>query len=147
MKPRKPSRKPGIVRLFGPPNTSGHLSLSTVKQRAARILGRFSRYARKELDKQKISLPPALNLIHHPQYGLTLGTGHPQHEKILVWITGNAKLAKRFKEVEVLFEVIRALEHPGVTLADEICFHIGLTSAGPIAYFAVNTYTPTNNIA
>lgn len=132
----KPTSRPTWGRLFG---TDAHsdklLPLNAVKRRAARALGRFDRYVRRELAKCKVVLPPALNLVSHQHGEVRLGTDHPQGDAITVWLTGNAKLTKRFKEVEVLFEIVRAAENPGVILADNIRFFIGLTSAGPIAYF------------
>ncbi|GGY25910.1 hypothetical protein [Paludibacterium paludis] len=128
----------GLVRLFGPAVANHNLTLSGVRKRAGKALDRFDRYVRLELESQGVALPPAVDLVSCPNCELALGSEHPQSDTILAWMSGNVKLAKRFKEVEVLYELIRAAEQPDAGLPDEICFHIGVTSAGPVAYFAVH---------
>lgn len=128
----------GLVRLFGPAVKNENLTLGGVRKRAGKALDRFVRYVRSELDARNVTLPPAIDLVSCPNCELTLGAPHPQQEVIESWMSGNVKLAKRFKEVEVFYELIRAAEQPDEGLPDQICFHIGLTSAGPVAYFAAH---------
>lgn len=140
MQTEKSKSKTRWGRLFGPTARSDKLlPLNAIKRRAARALGRFDHYARRELEKHKVTLPPALNFVSHQQGELALGVDHPQRDTINAWLAGNAKLAKRFKEVEILFEIVYAAENPGIVLSNTIHFHIGLTSAGPIAYFEGRT--------
>ncbi len=131
-----------LARLFGAPNGGEALPLSGIRERAMRELSQFSALVREELDGLKISIPPAISLVSCSDCQLTLGSDHPQRERILAWLDGNDRVAKYFKEVEVLFEVVRATENLGVTFAEDSCFHIGLTSAGPIAYFQDLECTP-----
>lgn len=124
-----------LARLFGAANGGEALPLSGIRERASKELSQFSRMAREELTAQGISIPPAINLISCSGCQLSLESTHPQADAICRWLDGNDRIAKYFKEVEVLFELVRAAENAGDTFTEESCFHIGLTSAGPVAYF------------
>ncbi|WP_293763005.1 hypothetical protein [uncultured Aquitalea sp.] len=126
---------PGITRLFGAPGDDGSISLVAIRERANKQLGRFADLAQEQLATLGISMPPAISLVSCPGCSLTLGNKHPQAEEILAWLDGNSNVSSLFKEVEVLFELVRAAEVAGDTVPDTSCFHIGLTSAGPIAFF------------
>ncbi|MDN0074956.1 hypothetical protein QU481_08615 [Crenobacter sp. SG2303] len=129
------TKNPGLARLFGQGNQDGRLTLAAIRARASRQLAKFSKLVEQQLAELSISIPPAIGLVSCPNRELTIENDHPQAEAIRAWLTGNVRIAKRFKEVEVLFEIVRAAEQPGVTLPSTACFHIGLTSAGPVAYF------------
>lgn len=131
-----------LARLFGTANGGEALPLSGIRERAMRELSQFSAIVREELASLDISIPPAISLVSCSDCQLTLESEHPQRDRILAWLDGNDRVAKYFKEVEVLFEVVRATENLGVTFAEDSCFHIGLTSAGPIAYFQDQQCTP-----
>ncbi|MCW3481561.1 hypothetical protein OL229_18645 [Neisseriaceae bacterium JH1-16] len=129
------TKNPGLERLFGRGNKDGRLTLAAIRARASRQLAKFSKLVEQQLAEHSITIPPAIGLVSCPSCELTIDNAHPQAEAVRTWLTGNVKVAKHFKEVEVLFEIVRATEQPGVTLASTACFHIGLTSAGPVAYF------------
>jgi len=135
MQSRRTGNNPGLKRIFGPAAETGVLTLSAIRQRAQRQLSKFDAEAREELKQLNIDIPPGISLVSCPHCQLTLGSDHPQSAALLQWLTGNTAIAKRFKEVEVLFEMVRATEAPGQMFAAESCFHIGLTRAGPVAYF------------
>ena len=124
-----------LSRLFGSANGGEALPLSGIRERAMRELSQFSGIVREELASQNISIPPAISFVSCPNCELALDSDHPQQTLINSWLTDNHRVAKYFKEVEVLFEVVRATENLGVVFGDDSCFHIGITSAGPIAYF------------
>lgn len=124
-----------LARLFGAANGGEALPLSGIRERAMRELSQFATIVAEELAGLEITIPPAISLVSCTNCQLTLESEHPQRERILTWLDGNHRIAKYFKEVEVLFEVVRATENLGITFAEDSCFHIGLTSAGPIAYF------------
>jgi|GEM_PF-3374097 len=126
---------PGFVRLFGHAGVDGSITLQAIRERANKQLARFASLAEEELVARQISMPPAISLVSCPGCSLTLENNHPQSDEILDWLSNNAKLSSQFKEVEVLFEIVRATEAAGETFPESSCFHIGLTSAGPIAYF------------
>ena len=126
---------PGLIHLFGQAGEDGSISLQAIRDRASKQLTRFAALAEKELEARQISMPPAISLVSCPGCSLTLENNHPQADDILTWLAGNATVSSLFKEVEVLFEIIRATEYAGETFPESSCFHIGLTSAGPIAYF------------
>jgi hypothetical protein len=125
----------GLQSLFGQQDENGTLPLAGIRARARRQLTKFGTQITQELQAAGIECPPAISLTSGPQAGISLENEHPQAAAILKWLDGNVKVAKKFKEIEVLFEIVRAAENPGTTLPASACFHIGLTSAGAIAYF------------
>lgn len=135
MATRHAGHNPGLKHIFGPDADRGTLSLAAIRRRAQRQLSRFDRQARQELENRGIGIPPAISLISCPQTGLTLEGGHPQEADLKRWIDGNTPLANSFKEVEVLFEMVRTAEAPDQRFSPLNRLHIGLTRAGPVAYF------------
>jgi hypothetical protein len=133
----------GLHNIFGPAADTGAIPLTVIRRRAKRQLSRFDKFAREQLAEIGIAIPPAISLISCPECDLTIDNRHPQLDTLLRWIEGNTLLAKNFKEVEVLFEMVRAAELPGQTFPLSSCFHIGLTSAGPVAYFEEHICSPT----
>ncbi|MBV8047694.1 MAG: hypothetical protein JO171_11105 [Paludibacterium sp.] len=136
---------PGLKRIFGQTAEKEGVTLTAIRRRAQRQLSKFGVFAREQLDARGITIPPGVGLVGCHNCALTLDGEHPQAEALYAWIEGNVKLAKNFKEVEVLFEMLRAAEHPGQTEPVNSCFHIGLTSAGPVAYFQEHLCTPQGN--
>ena len=132
---------PGLVRLFGQAEAGEAVSLTAIRGRASKQLSRFAALAQQQLADRAVTIPPALSLVSCPECELVLESQHPQADAIRAWLRGNSAIAKKFKEVEVLFEIVRAAEHPGVVFPEASCFHIGLTSAGPIAYFEDHSCT------
>lgn len=135
-------RDSGLQNIFGHAAQEEVLPLATIRRRAKRQLSRFDRFAREQLDALGVSTPPAISLISCPECALTVDNQHPQLELLMKWIAGNTQLEKNFKEVEVLFEMVRAAEMPGQIFPPTSCFHIGLTSAGPVAYFEEHVCPP-----
>ncbi|TDR78315.1 hypothetical protein [Paludibacterium purpuratum] len=133
---------PGLQRIFGPAAEKGGVTLTAIRRRAQRQLSKFDQFAREQLEQRDVTLPPGIGLVSCPSCSLTLDCDHPQTEVLRQWIDGNVRLAKNFKEVEVLFEMLRAAETPGQTFPSTSCFHIGLTSAGPVAYFQEHICPP-----
>lgn len=146
MQSRRTGGNPGLRRIFGPVVETGALPLAAIRQRAQRQLSKFNTEARKELQERGIEIPPGIGLLSCPQCALKAEGDHPQFEAIEQWLNGNSKIAKRFKEVEVLFEMVRAAESLGETFPVDSCFHIGLTRAGPVAYFQDHVCTPVEHL-
>lgn len=132
----------GLHNIFGSTAESGAIPLAVIRRRAKRQLSKFDKFAREQISGLGIDIPPAISLISCPECALTVDNRHPQLDVLLKWIEGNTLLAKNFKEVEILFEMVRAAEAPGQTFPSTSCFHIGLTSAGPVAYFEEHVCTP-----
>lgn len=124
-----------LARLFGSANGGEALPLSGIRERASKELSQFAGLVRSELAPLGIAIPPAISFVSCNHCALTLENEHPQRDAILGWLEGNDRVAKYFKEVEVLFELVRAAENAGEIFPEDSCFHIGLTSAGPVAYF------------
>nr|WP_294864436.1 hypothetical protein [uncultured Pseudogulbenkiania sp.] len=125
---------PGLARLFGEADSGSAVSLAGIRERANKQLSRFVALAQQQLAQRTVTIPPALSLVGQDGE-LVLESQHPQAEAIREWLKGNSEIVKKFKEVEVLFEIVRAAEHPGVVFPETSRFHVGLTSAGPVAYF------------
>lgn len=130
----EPSPHSGLQTLFGKQDESGAVSLTSIRARARRQLTKFGALVAQQLEAAAIHCPPPISLAGTAD-GISLENDHPQAEIINKWLSGNVKIAKKFKEVEVLFEIVRTAENAGQPLPPSACFHIGLTSAGPIAYF------------
>lgn len=124
-----------LARLFGSANGGEALPLSGIRERASKELSQFASLVRSELAPLGIAIPPAISFVSYNHCALTLENEHPQRDAILGWLEGNDRIAKYFKEVEVLFELVRAAENAGDVFPEDSCFHVGLTSAGPVAYF------------
>ncbi len=142
MSSQSTASNPGLIHLFGHTGDDGSISLQAIRERASKQLSRFAAQAEEELTARHISMPPAISLVSCPGCSLTLENNHPQADDILTWLASNARISSLFKEVEVLFEIIRATESAGETFPETSCFHIGLTSAGPIAYFEDHVCSP-----
>jgi hypothetical protein len=138
-------RDTGLQHIFGHAAESESIPLTVIRRRAKRQLSRFDKLAREQLASLDVGIPPAIGLINCPECALTVDNRHPQLDILLKWIDGNTLLEKRFKEVEVLFEMVRAAEMPGRTFPATSCFHIGLTSAGPVAYFEDHVCPPAGS--
>ena len=113
---------------------TSHLAPAEIKHKAGVQLEQFSRLVRKQLADRFIDIPPALSLVDCPNCSMTLGSPHPQEEEIIAWLDGNLAVHQAFKEVELIYEMVTLLEQGGHE-QDGLNFHIGLTSAGNVAYF------------
>ncbi|MCP9760698.1 hypothetical protein EGI20_15600 [Aquitalea sp. S1-19] len=129
------SAQSSVQKLFNLPDDAEALPLSAIRQRAGHRLGEFAIYAQDALAGMGISIPPAISFVSCPNCALEINSTHPQSAEIQTWLDGSIGAQERFKKVEVLYELIHASENAGETLAADICFHIGLSSIGPIAYF------------
>ncbi len=84
-----------------------------------------------------ISLPPAIEFTGTEEGNMVVGGHHPEADLIDAEICCDIQLAQYFKEVEVEFELLRALEceSRGTVRQMDERFHLGLTSTGPVVYF------------
>ena len=84
-----------------------------------------------------ISLPPAIEFTGTEEGNMVVGGRHPEADLIDAEICCDIQLAQYFKEVEVEFELLRALEceSRGTVRQMDERFHLGLTSTGPVIYF------------
>lgn len=131
----EPQSLSGLKILFGQEDKHGALPLENIRSRARRQLTKFGAYVSQALEASGINCPPVISLVGTADHMVTLDNNHPQGETIGQWLNGNVELAKKFKEVEVLFELVRAAENAGTTFPKESRFHVGFTSAGAVAYF------------
>ncbi|OWY39755.1 hypothetical protein CEK28_06925 [Xenophilus sp. AP218F] len=129
------SAAPTLSQILGQIDEDGSTALSDIREKANQELSSFAQLAQEQLAQLDISMPPAISLISGDACRLKLENRHPQAADIDSWLEGNLVLTRKFKEVEVLYELVRAAESAGELFPESSCFHIGLTSAGPIAYF------------
>lgn len=124
-----------LQQLFNLPDDAEALPLSAIKQRAGTRLSEFSNFAQEALAAMEITVPPAISFVSCPNCQLEINSTHERIAEIQAWLQGSLEAQERFKKVEILYEIIRASELAGETLPVDICFHVGLSSIGPIAYF------------
>ncbi|MBV8469362.1 MAG: hypothetical protein JO338_03170 [Aquitalea sp.] len=130
----------GFSALFG----TDALPLSdNLQLQAKTLLGSLGRQARLELISRSIQIPPAICLYIDRHGKLQLLGRHPQAKQIRLWLHNSHYLAELFKEVELLFELQRCSEAlPPLAGGSRFC--IGLTSAGPVAYFETPSHHARN---
>ena len=121
-----------LQRVFDALREDGALSLSILREESYRQLDKFSRYALDEIKRIQVAIPPALDFYSDPNGQLVLESSHPQLDLLRRTLCDNMRFLQYFKETEVLFETIRAIETPNGPIPR---FHIGFTSSGPLAYF------------
>ena len=124
-------------RLIATSHTQDGLTIADIRAKAMRSLERFQRATMQRIAVTGISLPPAIEFTGTEEGNMVVGGRHPEADLIDAEICCDIQLAQYFKEVEVEFELLRALEceaHGTARQMDER-FHLGLTSTGPVVYF------------
>jgi|GEM_PF-6072474 len=112
-----------------------------LRLQANTLLGHLGDIARQELQARSIHIPPALCLKTNHRGRLMLASPHPQAKQIRLWLNNNHALTERFKELELLFELVHCSEEQKALPIDSH-FCLGLTSAGPLAYFEQIRHQP-----
>lgn len=111
------------------------LSLASLRTQAKQQLAKFAELAYAEIARTGISIPPAIEFIT-AEHGLMETDGrHPDIDLIDTVLCGNVQLTQYYKETEVLFEAVRAIENALDGQNSDARFHLGLTSAGALTYF------------
>ncbi|WP_293763008.1 hypothetical protein [uncultured Aquitalea sp.] len=113
-----------------------HSALS-VQRRSRHLLARFASRALDELKRQGVPLSPAICLSRQGERLRTV-TPHPQAERILDGLNRHRELIGLFHEVQLHVELLQRLRHPSLPFLGGTRFRIGLTSAGPMAFFENN---------
>lgn len=105
-----------------------------LRLQAKTLLGGLGRQARLELLTRGIHIPPAICLGSDQHGQVQLLSPHPQARQIRLWLKNSHYLGELFLELSSLFELLQACstERPA---AAQRRFCLGLTSAGPLAYF------------
>ncbi|WP_374556339.1 hypothetical protein [Aquitalea pelogenes] len=102
---------------------------------AKTLLGMFGQQALQEMKARSIHIPPAICLISNAEGTLELHSQHPQARAIRLWLSNSHDLRLPFHETRALFELLNACA-PSKGYVPGMSFCIGLTSAGPLAYFS-----------
>lgn len=105
-----------------------------LRLQAKTLLGSLGRQARLELLTRGIHIPPAICLGSDQHGQVQLLSPHPQARQIRLWLKNSHYLGELFLELSSLFELLQtcSIERPA-TAHRRFC--LGLTSAGPLAYF------------
>ncbi|WP_159874971.1 MULTISPECIES: hypothetical protein [Aquitalea] len=111
------------------PTLADNLSLQ-----ARTLLGNVGLLARQDLQARGIHIPPAICLASDDMGRLQLRGQHPQAKQIHLWLSNSQTLRGLFNEAKTLFELLHTCESSSSRWNDD-CFCIGITSAGPLAYF------------
>jgi hypothetical protein len=112
-----------------PLQNSHNLSLQ-----ARTLLGQFGQLAKEGIQARGIRIPPAICLALNARGQLELRGQHPQAKQIHLWLSNSHALQGLFNETQILFELLHACS-TNARRRDDDCFCIGITSAGPVAYF------------
>ncbi|GAA5785161.1 hypothetical protein GCM10007860_15600 [Chitiniphilus shinanonensis] len=127
----------GIARFLGVSGDEGEIRLSDIRNKAAIELKKYGEDLGALLLQHEITVPPAIQLVGTDDGRIAVQGEHPAKERIEGVINGDTRLLKWFKEIEVLFEILRRTELRGA--ADPVppqYFNLGLTSLGSIAFFS-----------
>lgn len=111
------------------PTLADNLSLQ-----ARTLLGNVGLLVQQDLQTRGIHIPPAICLASDATGRLQLRGRHPQAKQIQLWLNNSPALRSLFNEAKTLFELLHTCESPSPRWNDD-CFCIGITSAGPLAYF------------
>lgn len=127
----------GIARIFGIDTADGNVQLDDMRLKAAGSLANYGRYVAELFTKQGISLPPPVHLQWWAEGSrILVAGGHPDADRIEVLLNGEGELVGKFKELEVLHEIVRSIELAGQGSTDGQHFNVGITSTGPVAFFS-----------
>lgn len=128
IRPAIPPQRPPF--LHQEPGLAANLLLQ-----AKTLLGFFGQQAMQEMKARSIHIPPAICLISIADGTLELHSQHPQARAIRLWLSNSHELRQQFHETRALFELLNACT-PSKGYVPGMSFCIGLTSAGPLAYFS-----------
>lgn len=127
----------GIARLFGvSTDSTDGIRVADIRLRAAAELTRYAEKLQSELKAVGIGVPPAIQITSLESGLLIVDPNHPSATVIAHMVNEDTCLNKWFKEVEVLFSIVRRTElrKQGQPMSNQH-FNLGLTSLGPIAFF------------
>ncbi len=147
-----PGALDAVVRLIGDP-AKQELYLSDVRSKAAESVLHYGRYFARLLRDLGVVIPPAINLQSGARGEVCVAGDHPDKSAVEALIASNTRLVEGFKEIEVLHEIIRSQEEAllfrrlmqqNPAAAEKLLasktqlpvFHLGITSAGPLAFFS-----------
>lgn len=129
--PRQPA--PAVASGLPLPLPTPTLS-DNLRLQAKTLLGSLGRQTRLELLTRGIHIPPAICLGSDQHGQVQLLSPHPQARQIRLWLKNSHYLGELFLELSCLFELLQACNTERPTAANSR-FCLGLTSAGPLAYF------------
>jgi len=127
----------GVARIFGIEPTQDGLQLDDMRQKAAISLAEYGRMLADLLERSAVSIPPPIQLQWWQQGSrIKVVSENPDAERIEAVLNGAGDVVGKFKELEVLHEILRNTELAGVGTTENTHFNLGLTSTGPIAFFS-----------
>jgi len=128
----------GILRLLGAQSSGNEaqIALTDVRARAASELSRYGEKLVADLAMIGVTVPPAIQLQSTDETHVVVIGEHAKASAIADLINGDTCLLKWFKEVELLYTVIRRVETrmTGEDFAHQH-FNLGVTSVGCIVFF------------
>lgn len=126
----------GIARLLGAQGADEEIAVADVRMRAGAELSRYGEKLVADLALIGVTVPPAIQLQSTDETHVVVVGDHPKAQVIADLINQDSCLLKWFKEVELLYTVIRRVESraSGEDLATQH-FNLGVTSVGCIVFF------------
>ena len=106
-----------------------------LRRQAANMLHAFAERLQNELARQGILPPPAIELWLDVQQQFCVRDNHPYADDILA-VLETPSYYLHFKNLETLYELLECANSGA--LAQDSHLHIGLSSAGPVAFLCVH---------
>ncbi|WP_432720627.1 hypothetical protein R0381_003060 [Jeongeupia wiesaeckerbachi] len=125
----------GIARFLGINPGSDAFRLADVRNKATSELKTLGDALVAHLDAIDVRIPPALQLVGGEVGRIVVASEHGAKAAIEARINGDTRVLKTFKEVELLFEILRKAELRDTERFKSQHFNLGLTSLGSIAFF------------
>ncbi|BCL75326.1 hypothetical protein JHS3_10620 [Jeongeupia sp. HS-3] len=125
----------GIARFLGIVPNGGTFRLADVRQKAAAELKHLGDEIGGHFDAMDVHIPPAVQLSGGEAGEIVVTSEHAAKEAIEARLNADTRVLKMFKEVELLYEILRKAELRDTDRFKNQHFNLGLTSLGSIAFF------------
>lgn len=132
----EPALDEGVARIFGLSTPLNGLQLEDVRLKAAASLAQYGRMLDELFTQQGVMIPPPVHLQWWPEGSrIQVVGGHDEAVRIEALLNGNGNVVSKFKEMELIHEIMHSLELAGQATLEGQHFNFGMTSSGPVAFF------------
>ncbi|GHD60961.1 hypothetical protein [Jeongeupia chitinilytica] len=125
----------GIARFLGIDPNAETFRLTDVRNKATSELKNLGDEITAHLDAIGVRIPPAVQFVGGEAGHIVVASEHADKASIETRLNGDTRVLKMFKEVELLFEILRKAELRDTERFKSQHFNLGLTSLGSIAFF------------
>ncbi len=126
----------GLAKLFNVTPGMPGIDLDAIRQKAASSLANYGKLVSEALALQNIDVPPPVHLQWWAEGSrIKVLADHPEAQRIEIILNGVGDIVGKFKELELLHEILRNTELAGESTTDGQHFNVGITSSGTVAFF------------